>query len=194
VAKHDRNLPHWEQEGRTYFVTFRLADSLPQEKLRQWVAEREQWSRAHPEPHTDAQRAEYEQLFTERMQEWLDAGSGECWLAGAGVARVIETTLRHFEGERYRLGAFVIMPNHVHVLVTPLGGSSIVDILHSWKSYSANQINQLLDRQGTVWQSESFDHIVRNEDALSRFEEYIRENPARAGLRRGEYIYGSAAT
>jgi D-tyrosyl-tRNA(Tyr) deacylase len=190
VSKTQRRLPHWQQEGRTYFITFRLADSLPKEKLRQWISERETWQRTHPEPLSDDQRAEYDRLFTDRIHEWLDAGQGECWLRRPRVATIIEQALRHFDGERYELGPFVIMPNHLHALVIPLGEWTIERILHSWKSYTANEINRALQRTGPVWQHESFDHIVRNEQALLRFKEYIRQNPAKASLKEGEFIYG----
>ncbi|HUI06774.1 MAG TPA: transposase [Verrucomicrobiae bacterium] len=82
------------------------------------------------------------------------------------------------------------MPNHVHVLMTPLPGNEPSAILYSWKSYTANQINRLLGQSGPVWQRESFDHIVRNEEALLRFEQYIRDNPRSACLKEGEYVLG----
>ena len=190
VSKHERNLPHWQQEGRTYFVTFRLADSLPQDKLRQWKAERAQWLRAHPKPWTDTQDAEYQKLFSERIDHWLDAGYGDCWLKDGRIATVVVKALRHFEGERYQLGSSVVMPNHVHALINPLAEWTIAQIVHSWKSFTSHEINHLLQRQGEVWQAEYFDHIVRNEDALARFEAYIQQNPSTAGLKQGEYVSG----
>lgn len=190
VVEHHRNLPHWEQAGRTYFVTFRLADSLPQDTPRQWMAERELWLRTHPEPWTDEQQTEHRKLFTERLEQWLDTGHGNCSLRRPDIAALVEQSLRHFDGERYELGAFVIMPNHVHALVTPWGDWTLEQILHSWKSFTANQANRLLKRQGSFWQAEYFDHLVRNEDTLHRFEEYICQNPAKAHLHENEYILG----
>jgi D-tyrosyl-tRNA(Tyr) deacylase len=190
VSKTHRRLPHWQQEGRTYFVTFRLADSLPHDKLERWMTEREAWRRAHPAPLTPEQQEEYDRLFDDRFQEWLDAGHGECTLRQPQLAHVVAESLRHFHGERYELTAFVIMPNHMHALVTPVGEWSLEQIVHSWKSYTANQINRTLERTGQVWQHESFDHIVRDEQALLRFYDYIRLNPIRAGLKEGEYVYG----
>ena len=191
IAIHNRNLPHWQQEGRTYFVTFRLADSLPQQKLQQWEAEREVWLRQHPHPHTDEQQRGFHERFSDRVQQWLDAGYGECWLRRPDVSAVVEEALKHLAGERYELGAYVIMPNHVHVLVTPLGDHALSDTLHSWKSYTANRINSILGRSGAVWQQEYFDHIVRNELSLEQFAAYIRQNPAQAGVHTGEFRYGT---
>jgi len=173
------NLPHWRQPGVAYFVTFRLADSLPQEKLRRWIAEREAWLAAHPEPHDEAARAEYYRLFPGRLQKWLDSGYGSCVLARADIRSMVEKALRHFDGIRYRLDEFVIMPNHVHVLVTPLGEHTLSDILHTWKSYTSHEINKMLNKTGENWQQESFDHIVRSAAQLDRIRRYIRENPGR---------------
>jgi len=177
VANLSGNLPHWRQEGVTYFVTFRLADSMPQSKLQQWLQEREAWLKANPEPHTPEQRRQYYELFPHRFQDWLDAGHGSCLLAQPAVKEIVGQALRYFEGQRYALGEFVVMPNHVHVAVTPLTPYELSDILHSWKSYTAKQINALLGRSGTVWQKESFDHIVRCPAQLERIHQYIRENP-----------------
>ena len=177
AAIHTRNLPHWEQPGRTYFVTFRLADSLPQQKLQQWEAEREAWLRQHPPPHSEELRRDFHERFPARLEQWLDGGYGECLLRRREVADAVEQALRHFDGQRYKLGDFVIMPNHVHALVTPVDEWSLEQIVHSWKSYTAHEINRQLGRSGAVWQTEYFDHIVRNEEALGRFEEYIHQNP-----------------
>ena len=193
TAIHTRRLPHWQQPGCTYFVTFRLADSLPQDKLRQWYAEEEQWLAQHPEPHDEATRAEYQRRFPDRLQQWLDAGCGECLLRQREVADAVEQALRHFDGERYELGAFVIMPNHVHVLVTPLGEYALEEILHSWKSFTAHEINRLLGQTGQVWQPEYFDHIVRNAHHVEQFAAYIAQNPIKAGLREGEFRVARAS-
>jgi len=180
VAKLSGNLPHWRQVGATYFVTFQTADSLPQDKLEQWTRERTAWLQQHPEPHTAAQRHEYHELFTQRLQAWLDAGYGTCCLARSGVQHVVEQALQHFDGDRYRLDAFVVMPNHVHVLVTPLGEHRLSEIIHSLKSFSAHEIGKLTGHRGAFWQKEYFDHMVRNAEQLGRIRSYILDNPMRA--------------
>jgi REP element-mobilizing transposase RayT len=177
IANLSGNLPHWRQDGVTYFVTFRLADSMPQDKLDQWAAERDAWLKAHPEPHDEATKREYCRLFPERFQHWLDAGHGECILARSEIKRLVEGSLKHFNGSRYVLDDFVVMPNHVHVLITPLAEHSLSAILQSWKSYTAHEINRILGRSGTVWQKESFDHIIRSPAQLEHVRQYIRENP-----------------
>jgi REP element-mobilizing transposase RayT len=178
-----RNLPHWFREGATYFITFRLGDSVPAGVLRQWRAEQEEWLRVNPEPHTPAQLDEKEHLFSETREAFLNAGHGSCALKRDDVADIVEAALKHFDGDRYDLGDWVIMPNHIHLLVTPRDGNALSAILHSWKSFTANKINKLLGSTGTFWQDESYDHIVRSEAQLAHYQRYIGDNPAKAGVK-----------
>jgi len=196
VAKYGRHMPHWRQDGATYFVTFRLADSIPAEKLGQWEMELADWWGKNPEPHSEEQRADFNERFPERFHEWLDAGAGECWLQRPQLGGLVEEAMRFFDGERYALGTYVVMPNHVHALVRPLGGEhTLSTILHSWKSFTAKKINEVMERKGRVWQDESFDYIVRDGGQLAKFARYIEENPATARLSPGAYRvgYGSVA-
>jgi Rad3-related DNA helicase/REP element-mobilizing transposase RayT len=190
MSKPGRNLPHWRQDGTTYFVTFRLADSVPAARIKQFLVEREEWLTLHPEPRLETEEREYHEKFGNRFENWLDAGAGSCVLRQPPAAGKVIAALRHFDGERYALGHFVVMPNHVHVLVRPLTGHTLSEILKSWKSFTAREINQSLGRTGALWQDESFDHIVRTPQALEQFSEYIRQNPAKAGLKGGEFILG----
>lgn len=178
----DRDLPHWRQPGVTFFVTFRLADALPAEKLALIRTERDQWLRTHGEPWSEAHETEYFRLFSERVQGWLDAGRGSCLLRDARVADIVAGGLRHFDGDRYDLGAWVVMPNHVHAIVAPRAGWTLDQVLHSWKSFTAHAINRALNRTGELWQHEGYDHIVRNPGSLWRIEQYIADNPAKAGI------------
>ncbi len=187
VHRTHRRLPHWTQEGRTYFVTFRLADSVPQEKLRQWLEEREIWLKHHPKPWSDHDRAEYDERFGERFESWLDAGEGECHLRRADIRGVVESCLRHFDGQRYDVFAYVVMPNHVHLLICPREGFELAEILKGIKGVSAREANRRLGRTGAFWQEESFDHIVRSQSQFERLVHYIADNPGRARLREGEY-------
>src|SRR5207244_265296 len=114
-----RNLPHWDQPEKTYFVTFRLADSIPATKLAELENRRGIWLKANPEPWTEAQRRSYYEQFSAKLEQWLDAGMGSCLLRDEGVARIVEQALLHFDGKRYDLGAWVVMPHHVHIVVTP---------------------------------------------------------------------------
>ena len=173
------NLPHWRQDGVVYFVTFRTADSMPAERVAQWTRERDAWLASHPEPRDAATRAEYARLFPQRWHQWLDEGHGACRLRDPGVLRVVEACLTHDDGQSYRLEEHIIMPNHVHALVVPNGDKVLSDIVQAWKSVSAHRINKILQRRGTFWQKESFDHIVRNADQMERIRQYIRDNPTR---------------
>lgn len=121
---------------------------------------------------------EYRERFTERIEKWLDAGSGDCILQDPEVRTIVEESLRNFCNDRYFLHSYVIMPNHVHVLVTPLGKCTLSKIIQGWKSFSTREINKVKGTSGSVWQKESFDHIVRNPESLEKFKKYIDENPA----------------
>ena len=170
------NLPHWRQDG-VYFLTWRTVDSLPRERVKQWMDERDQWLIKHPEPWTPKIEQEYFKLFPERWEAWLDESQGACELAQPEVRKIVEESLLKRDGVDYLLHGFVVMPNHVHVLVTPLGEHSLADITQAWKSVSAHRINQLLHRDGLFWQKESFDHIVRSEKQMVRLMDYLRDNP-----------------
>ncbi len=188
----NRNLPHWTIKGATYFVTFRLADSLPKDVLSKWRAERETWLGYHPQPWDWETIREYKVRFEDAAEDWLDAGHGAAVLKSQDNARIVAAALEHFNDERYVLDAFVVMPNHVHALVKPLGDHSLSDILHSWKSYTSNELNKATDSSGTVWMAETYDHVVRDLEELSAFRQYIVENPIKAKLHSGEFILKSA--
>jgi predicted solute-binding protein/REP element-mobilizing transposase RayT len=187
-----RNLPPWEQEGATYFVTFRLADAVPVQLARQWREELETWRKFHPEPWDDAMATEYRKRFLRPREDWLDQGHGSCLLRDPRAAEIVAQALQFFQGQRYHLDGFVVMPNHVHVLVQPLAGFHLGEIVRSWKSYTARQINKAFSRSGTVWMQESFDRIVRDWAALVRCRAYIARNPEKARLRAGEFILSAS--
>lgn len=195
------NLPHWQQENVWYFVTFRLADSLPHDVLEQIKSQRELWLTQHNIPTDIKQRhqaalktlskaelKEYYRLFSERIETLLHAGSGSCVLKEEKIARIVANALLYFNHQRYILDEWVIMPNHVHVLVKPLDNHQLSDILHSWTSFTADEINKQLGRKGQLWMHESYDHIVRNERAFEAIRKHIRENPLKAKLSVGEFL------
>jgi carbamoylphosphate synthase large subunit len=187
IIKH-RHLPHWSQPGATYFITFRLDDAVPQTLLRQWADERDTWVKFHPEPWDAATKYEYQSRFQDQREKWLDSGHGECLLKDPAVAGIVAGALKHFAGDRYVLDCFVIMPNHVHVLVKPLADRTVPDILHSWKSFTAKKIGQKLARTGAIWQEENYDRIVRDFEELENVRRYIAENPEKAGSAGGEFL------
>ena len=182
IEKRRRNLPHWEQNECTYFVTYRLADSLPGSKLAELREEKENWKRQHPEPWTPQTKKDFYLFFNRRIERWLDSGFGSCLLKTRDVREIVEGSLTFFHGKRYNLDCYVVMPDHVHVLVRPFRDCPLSGILHTWKSFSAHRMNRLLKAFGCIWMDEYFDHIVRSERQLDRFREYIASNPERAGL------------
>jgi REP element-mobilizing transposase RayT len=199
VAISRRNLPHWEQSAVTYFVTFRTADSLPAHIVRAWKDQRDEWLKRHGlDPRMKGWREALEQLpgkeldefhsvFTARFHEYLDAGHGACVLKRRELNTLVAESLMFFGGTRYALGDFVVMPNHVHVLVQPSGSHRLKAICRSWKKFTATAINKQLSQAGTFWQQENYDHIVRSEAQFSHYQRYIAENPKKAGLKEGEY-------
>ena len=155
-------LPHLETQEGIYFVTFRLADSLPKELVLQLLKEHDTIRNARlAETTTSGDLSRLRELRTlmKKAERCLDSGHGHCYLCDARVARIVAEALRHFHGQRYRLFAWCVMPNHVHVLFSPLREHNLDAILHSWKSFSAHQANVLLARRGPFWQREYFDHF-----------------------------------
>lgn len=172
-----RHLPHWEQTEKFFFVTFRLADSLPQEVLRRLKEERAAWRALHPEPWDEATEAEYYEKFHVRVEKFLDEGHGSCVLREERICRIVHDALRHFDGIRYRLACFAIMPNHVHVLLKTLGGHELSDVLFAWKSFTAHAMNRALGGRGQIWQHESWDRMIRSRAHFDRVVRYILDNP-----------------
>ncbi|MDD2941880.1 MAG: transposase [bacterium] len=172
------NLPHWSQNAATYFVTFRTADSIPQVKLKKWINQRNQWLARHPLPLTQVETREFHRLFTTQLERWLDNQYGECLLSNPLLKNIVKNSLEYFNNCRYSLDTFVVMPNHVHAIVTPHDNHKLRDIVSSWKSFTANKINRVTHRNGHFWQKESFDHIIRNENQLERIRDYIKRHSA----------------
>ncbi len=164
VPKWRGNLPHIAKEGCTYFVTFCLADAAKGRKGVPPIDEVDDCAIQFADQHDPISKR------------------GSCLLREPEIAARVEETLLHFQGDRYVLSAWCVMPNHVHVVVTPLGDHNLSSILHSWKSFSAHEINKRLGRQGSLWEEEAFDHIVRDERSMERFVRYIENNPVAAGL------------
>ena len=116
-----------------------------------------------------------------RIEKYIDSGKGACYLRDERIARLVQDALKYFDGHRYRLIAWCIMPNHVHVLIEMMG-ESLSKIVHSWKSYTAHQANKLLGRNGVFWGPDYFDRYIRDEKHLNATVEYILRNPVMAGL------------
>jgi Rad3-related DNA helicase/REP element-mobilizing transposase RayT len=179
------HLPHWTKNGAVYAVTFRLADSLPRSVLQEWIAERQEIvtrARDAGRPLSTEEAMQLHHLHSERVERYLDAGAGRCWLRDDAIAQIVVKALRHFEGTRYHLLSWCVMPNHVHVVLQPEDQQKLPDILRSWKTFTAREANLRLGRTGDFWQTEYYDHLVRDNDDLRHAIEYAWENPDRAGL------------
>jgi putative transposase len=184
LSIYHRHLPHWRQIGATYFVTFRLADALPQSQVRFLQRLREEWERTNGTPRgADAWTALTRQLFRQE-ETWLDEGHGSCVFRNPQLAQMLAEAILHFQGQRYFASCWVIMPNHCHLLIRPLQDWDLESILQGIKGTVARSVNRFIGGSGSIWQQESYDRIVRDEEHLWQIIQYIGRNPRRAGLPR----------
>ena len=180
VRKFGEDLPHWQQGMAMQFVTFRLGDALPLSLMREWRVERDRWMVEHPKPWTDEVREEYHRRFSAKIEAWLDRGMGSCLFAETEARKVLEDCLMRFDGERVRHQAWVIMPNHVHVLFCPL--VPMEKLIQGWKGHSARLLGK-----GSIWQSNYRDTLIRDAGHFANVVRYIRRNPGKAKLGEGMY-------
>jgi putative DNA methylase len=160
-------LPHFDQPDLVQSITFRLADALPAQVIESLSEDKHNL--------TDMEKRQ-------RIEAYIDAGHGECFLRDPRIGQLVENAFLHFDGKRYRLLAWVIMPNHVHILIETRFGHLLDKIIHSWKSFTAHQANDLLGRSGEFWFPDYFDRFIRNERHFYNVVCYIHENPVKAGL------------
>lgn len=199
----ERRLPHWSQAGAICFITWRTDDSLPKPVLARWYAQRDAWLHQHG---VDPQRAdwrnelnrlsrglqaEFLRTFSERWHENLDACHGECVLRQPPLSQIVSRSLLHFDGQRYEMTDFVVMPNHMHLLAAFETEEAMLEQCESWKTFTATRINRHLGRKGRFWQQDGFDHLVRSAEQFEYLRRYIADNPAKARLAAGEYVHYS---
>jgi putative transposase len=196
-----RKLPHWDQAGTTCFITFRTDDSLPESVIAKLKTERADWLRVHGidvfksnwksrlSKLSKLDQRVYHETFTSRWMDLLDEGHGACVLRQPPLAKIVADALHFFDGDRYILGDFVVMPNHVHLLVQFPGIAQLKKQCKSWKRFTAIDIHKELGGQGHFWQAESFDHLVRSAEQFAFLRKYIADNPIKAKLKPGEYIH-----
>jgi len=182
-------LPHWNQSDCYCFVTWRLDDAMPKEKLDEWNQERDAWLARHPKPWDKEIAQQFHHKFSHRLDEWLDAGHGSCLLQQPAIRKIVTNALVHFDGQRYELTAYVVMPNHVHVLLRLHEEQALSDILHSWKSFTAKAIHKAQNTTGTLWQPEYWDRLIRNERHFSACLNYLRQNPVKAHLANQSFTF-----
>ena len=166
-------LIHWVVDEAIYFITFGLRDAMPEHVLDEFFREREQLMRG---TQNVTERARLDRVFGLRLDRDLDESRGASILRQH--AEVVASALRFFDRDRYELQSWCVMPNHVHALLYIERGDDVPKIVHSWKSWTAHQIGR-----GVIWQREYFDRVIRSPQELSNTRQYIRDNPAKAGLR-----------
>ncbi len=171
-------LPHFDQPGLVQSITFRLHDSLPERLIQQWKQElriKEDLADRDDGASGDAE-------LRQRIAKYEDAGHGDCWLRDPAIARLVENALLHFDGERYRLIAWCVMPNHVHAIIEGFESWPLTGVIHSWKSFTASAANKILNRSGEFWFREYHDRFIRDENHFRQAIAYVEENPVKAGL------------
>lgn len=171
-------LPHFDAPGVRQFLTYRLADAMPAARRSEWEA---------------LLALEDEREKRLKVEAYLDHGYGECHLRNPAIAALVQENLLHFDGERYRVIAWCIMPNHVHAVVE-IWQTPLAELFHSWKSYTSKAANKVLGRTGHFWQDEYFDRYIRNETHLRKAVRYTENNPVKAVLARepAEWQWSSA--
>lgn len=169
-------LPHIEIRGTTYFITDRLGDSLPQKilsQIREEVKSLHIISKKSDLNSFQIQRLKY--LESKRIQDYLDTGAGDCFLKDSRIAGLIHEAILHHNGTRYTSHVFCVMPNHIHWIMTPLKlkgmnklDSRLIPIMQSFKSFTSHEANKILQRQGTFWNREYYDHVVRSSQEFGK--------------------------
>jgi putative transposase len=181
-------------------ITFRTHDSIPREVILRWDREKHDWLERHgydarrywsdvvpllPDQHRDA----FQEHFQRTRNDFLDTCHGECVLRRPDLAKIVADSLLHFDGQRYRMGDFIVMPNHVHLLAAFGSEEAMTEQCDSWLHYTAFRINRRIGRKGKFWEQEPFDHLVRSVEQYEYLRKYIAENGGKAGLKPGEYLY-----
>ena len=188
---YERNLPHLFDINKPLFITFRLKFTLPQAIIDELIHQKLEWQKAYDDLD-DVGKATELAKKSSKYFHWFDlliAKSKEVpdLLVNPALASYISEALHFHDNERYELIAYCIMPNHVHAVICPKQNKAgdivpVSRITYSWKRYSAANINKYLDKKGSVWQAESYDHIIRNEHEFYKVIEYVISNPVEAGL------------
>lgn len=208
---HKRNLPHWFPAGSAVFLTYRLHGSLPQnvvnrlKQTQRLVGSEINAAADSPHEFAELKLIRHKQLFA-RIDSALDKASvGPRWLGELEIANLVQTTLLSRYATLYKLWAYVVMINHVHLLLNPKVSqrmnstpiaTSLSAITKGLKGYTSREANHILHRTGQpFWQQESFDHWPRNQEEFLRIIAYIENNPVKAGLvhRPEQWPWSSAA-
>jgi len=164
-------LPHFDGRAIPQFITLRLADSIPKKVIQSWERELR---------HLDDEQDRI--LLQKRIERYLDQGYGNAFLGDTRVAKIVQDSLLKFDGVRYNLFSWVVMPNHSHSLLTRFDDWELAQLMHSHKSYTAHEANKLLNRTGQFWMDKYFDRYIRDAEHFRNTVRYIENNPVKAGL------------
>jgi len=190
VEVHKRKrLPHWNAQHGVYNVRFSLFDALPlavRAKIRHDADAQLAHIRAMRGDVTIAERQAIEAWMHAKTGRALDQSHGLCFMRDARIAQIVVDAIEYFDEERYRLFAWCVMPNHVHVVMDSV--LQLDNVIHSWKSYTSKEANKLLRRVGHFWQDDYYDHCIRDAAELRRTVEYVLNNPEKAGLRDWPFV------
>lgn len=170
--------PHRQEEEAIRFVTFRLEDAIPANQLRQRKEEVAIWRTHHPKPWTAEQENEYHRRFTWKLESWLDEGAGSCLMSIPARRKIMEDLLMDFQGDLIEHHAWIIMPNHVHLICTPF--IAMENLIKIWKDTSAHRIGR-----GNIWQENFRNTPIPDATHFANAVHYLRRNPTK--LREGTF-------
>ncbi|MFT3742385.1 MAG: transposase [Gammaproteobacteria bacterium] len=160
-----RSIPHYDPGYGYQMITYRLADALPRHVVQEIFNNKT-----------------HEKHKLSDVEKYLDRHYGSCILSKPEIAQIVIDNWHWFDEQRYKLHAFVVMPNHVHLLIRVFEGNALSHIIHGWKSYTANRIKQFVRAPTTIWQADYWDRFIRDQDHFNRVVEYIHYNPVKAGI------------
>ncbi|MFO1042848.1 MAG: hypothetical protein U0941_13735 [Planctomycetaceae bacterium] len=195
----ERKLPHWSQAGTVCFITWRTRDSIPVSVLNRWFGDRDAWLLRHGiDPKNESWKEQFRELepiiqseflrtFSERWHRSLDSCYGACALRRPELSSIVFDSLLKFDGDRYEMTDFVVMPNHVHLLAAFANEDGMLTQCEGWKHYQAVQINRVLGTSGRFWQQDGFDHLVRSIEQFEALRRYIAGNPGKARLQERQF-------
>ena len=164
-------LPHFDGRCIPQFITLHLADTIPRKVIERWQKEL-----------TQLEEKQAQILLQRRIEKYLDQGYGSCFLKDHRIATMVQDSLLKFDGVRYNLFSWVVMPNHSHSLLTRFDNWDLKRLMHSHKSYTAHEANKILQRNGQFWMEDYFDRYIRNAEHFRNAVSYIEHNPVKAGL------------
>jgi len=191
IEFYQRNLPHWRQQGATYFLTIHTRDSLPETALKSLEETRKNWLIRNPPPHDGGRLQALGRLIAQRTEDWLHRSEGSCPFGYFEHRDRLHQALLHFHGtvedeqepeKRVELGAFVIMPNHAHAVVRPHAKFNLENWAGSVKQFVGKRTPASFKLDGRLWPKESHDRIIRDLPHLNNCLRYIGRNPRMSGI------------